>query len=543
MGILDSFARLWTFDVPEAPLAVRSAPLGPAGRPRRAGGLHSYMAASNDRLMADLAAFSGVKSANSELRWSLRTLRARSRHLAANNEWVKSFLRHLRDNVAGPNGYGLQMKIMRMRGGKLDADANAQIEAAYAEFSKLGTFSACGRMGRAQFERACVTNLARDGEILVDLVRGYRGNRFAFAVRFLDPDLLDESLNAASGSSGPDGARLADGHEIRMGVEVDGFTRPVAYWLLEQHPNDDLPAISRGFKRYRRISADRLMHRFLVDEDRPGASRGVPLMATAIRRMAMLGGYEEAALVSARVGASKMGFYVPPADDSTDPAQIAQAQNAGGDLMQEAEPGVLEALPPGWDFKSFDPSNPNDAMPVFVKHMLRAFASGVGISYNAIAGDLESVNYSSLRQGALADRDLYESLQSWQIQTICEPIFETWLGDALGMGAIGRLPSDDAAMRRFNVPRFVPRGWKWVDPLKEIQAEREAIALGVKTRSEVCAERGRDFEEVLQQLAQEQQMADDLGVVLGTAPPAAAAAAPAKPADPEDDDANEGSDE
>ena len=542
MGILDTFARLWTFEVPQSPVAARSAVIGPAYRPRRAGGLHSYMAASNDRLMADLNAFSGARSANAELRMALRPLRARSRHLAANNEWVKSFLRHLRDNVAGPRGYGLQMKIMQVRGGKLDSGANTQIEAAYAEFSKLGTFSACGRMGRSQFERACVTNLARDGEILIELVRGYRGNRFAFAVRFLDPDLLDESLNAASGSSGPDGARLADGHEIRMGVEVDGYTRPIAYWLLEQHPNDDLPAVSRGFRRYRRVPASQLLHRFLVDEDRPGATRGVPLMTTAIRRMAMLGGFEEAALVTARVGASKMGFYVPPGDDATDPSALAQAKDDGGNLVQEAEPGVFEALPPGWDFKTFDPAYPNEAMPVFVKHMLRAFASGVGISYNAIAGDLESVNYSSLRQGALADRDLYESLQAWQIETICEPIFEIWLGDSLAMGAIGRLPADEAAQRRFNVPRFVPRGWKWVDPLKEIQAEREAIALGVKTRSEVCAERGRDFEEVLQQLAQEQQLAYELGVVLGAAPAAAApASAPAD--DPEDDDPNEGSDD
>jgi hypothetical protein len=71
--------------------------------------------------------------------------------------------------------------------------------------------------------------------------------------------------------------------------------------------------------------------------------------------------------------------------------------DAEGNLITEAEPGTFGVLPAGWDFTTYDPAYPNDAMAGFIKGMLRAFSSGVGLTYNTIGNDLEGVSLSSLR--------------------------------------------------------------------------------------------------------------------------------------------------
>ena len=69
---------------------------------------------------------------------------------------------------------------------------------------------------------------------------------------------------------------------------------------------------------------------------------------------------------------------------------------------------------------------------------------------------------------------------------------------------------------------FQPRGYPWVDPEADLRAAETEIRLGLKSRTTICTERGQDFREVLQELAEEQKLADELGVDISVAAPAAA---------------------
>lgn len=487
--------------------------------------LRSYMAASNDRLVADMASMLGDISGNAEVRMGLKVMRRKSRQLAIDNEWVKRFLQLCRDNVAGPRGFAFQSKIYKARrkngARELDQGANDTIEAAYDRMSRLGTFSACGKFNRASFERAAITCLARDGEVIVEKLIGQRFGPFGLAWRFIDPDLLDDTLNIARGGAYPGYGRLEQGNEIRMGVERDAFGRPVAYWFLQVHPGDDVRQPSSAL--HRRITADRVIHAFLAEDLRPDTARGVPWVYAAIRRMAMLGGYEEAALVNARTGASKMGWFVPPAQATTGSGALAETgakavadgEDAAGNLTTEAEPGTFGKLPPGWDFKTWDPAYPHDGMDPFVKAMLRAFSSSVGLTYNTIGNDLAGVSLSAMRHGANQDRDTYEAIQHFVVEHLCVPMFEAWLGLGLDFGRIGTLPAD--AFERLNCPKFIARPFRSPDPQKDVAAGAQKVALGVTSRTRLCAEEGLDIEQVFQELADEEAMAKDMGVTLNTA--------------------------
>lgn len=526
---------------------------GRTGRP-----LRTYMAASNDRLVADLMSIAGMVSGNAEVRQSLRVMRIRSRQLANDNEYVKRFLQLVRNHVAGPRGMDLQMKIYKARKvdglAQLDKDANDVIEQAFAEHGKRGIFTACGKMSRAAFERAVITGVARDGEAIVEKLYGRQFGRFGIAWRLIDPDLLDETLNVGINGAYPGYGTLAEGHSIRMGVERNAYGRSVAFWFHNTHPGDDV--ISVPVVRHRRVEADRILHVFLAEELRPDTVRGVPWIFAAMRRMAMLGGYEEAALVSARQGASKMGFYKPPApegggpalpNDSGDGTGVADEEDAKGNLIQEAEPGVFGVLPAGWDFATYDPAYPNDKMEAFVKTMLRAFASGVGLNYNTLAGDLEGVSLSAMRHGANSDRDTYEALQHWFREHVNVPMFEAWLDLGLALGQVGRLPPD--AFERLNHPRFIARPFRSPDPQKDVAAAAQGVSLGITSRTRVCAANGDDFEEVLEELAREEQLARDKKVTLNAnaagatkTPAVDDAGKPAKPGAESADDDSAGED-
>jgi capsid protein len=104
-------------------------------RQKKATGKRDYLAASKGRLYMD---FKGSnKSADSEIRWVLRDLRNRARELERNNEYARRYLQLVQTNVVGENGFRLQLKGRNIDG-SIDMAGNNIIEAAWAEFSRLG---------------------------------------------------------------------------------------------------------------------------------------------------------------------------------------------------------------------------------------------------------------------------------------------------------------------------------------------------------------------------------------------------------------------
>jgi lambda family phage portal protein len=149
--------------------------------------------------------------------------------------------------------------------------------------------------------------------------------------------------------------------------------------------------------------------------------------------------------------------------------------------------------------------------------MLRGIASGLGVSYTSLANDLEAVSYSSIRQGLLEERDQWRVVQAWMIEHFCEPVYLRWLRNALDFGAV---PLPGNKYFKFSATQWVPRGWQWVDPRSEAEAQIVAINNGLMTRTQALAERGLDIEDVLRERAAEEELIASVGVTLpgGTAP-------------------------
>ena len=477
--------------------------------------VRQFMGAKISDLYADLPA--AVRAANADIRPAISVLRARARHLEHNNDYAVSYLKALRRNVIGPQGIALQMKVMNTPDRKgvamPDKVANRIIEDAWFEWGKPGVCTVDG-MSWHEAQKLAATTFRRDGELIVRKVSGTRENRFRFAIEFIDPDRLPVEMNIARGMTGGAAKKDVD-NEIRMGVERNAYGRAVAYHIMADHPADDLGWTWSG-QRYMRVPASEIIH--LFERKWIGAARGVSSFATTILRMQMLGGYEEAEVVAARLGASKSGFYE---EEIAGDSPQGEASTARGEPIQEVTPGQYERLPPGVKFKPFDPQHPTSAFDPFVKAQLRGASAGLGISYHELSHDVGDANYSSLRQGALGDQDEWRLDQKLLIEQFCQPVFEEWLSMGLLSQAIA-LPV--SKFDKFNAPTWRPRGWSWVDPKAESAATGDSLDRKLTSHRRVCAERGIDFEELLEEIAADREMARALGLDLD--PPKTAPAAP-----------------
>ena len=163
-----------------------------------------------------------------DIRNGLRLLRSRARHEAQNNDYVKGFLRLVKTNVIGAQGIRLQSRVIDPSG-KADPLASKAIETGWQDWGKKGNTDVTGKLSWKMIQRLYIETMARDGEVLIRKVRGWKGNKYRFALQFLDPELLDVNHNHD----------LRNGNVIRMGVELDEWRKPVAYYLLTAKQTSD----------------------------------------------------------------------------------------------------------------------------------------------------------------------------------------------------------------------------------------------------------------------------------------------------------------
>lgn len=459
----------------------------------------AYASAGSGRLVGDWTTQNN--SANQEIKPSSRILRARARQLARDDDYFIGFLKKAESNVIGTNGLTLQVKSKRK-------ELNTRIEADFKNWSRKSFCDVTGQSSLRDIEALFLRTVLTDGECIIRKVVDPT-SPYKLKLQMLDIDWLDEDLN--------DPKHYQTGNRIVMSVEVDAYDKPVAYWFTEPRwatiSVPGTPLIANYEKRLR-IPANEIIHRF--SKERVGQMRGVTVAHGAMLRMNMLSGYEEAELVGARVGAANMAFVS---------AQVPESGQSLGTIAPPIEtevvPGQVLELPPGYTVHEFAPKRPGSNYADYIKSLLRPIAVSLGVSYNTFTSDLESVNYSSLRAGTIEERDLWKILQKWVADHLCQDIYETWLMFNSQLIPVTQLES-------VMYPVWRGRGFDWVDPSKDVTASTDALNRGLDTMTDILAEKGKDFEETMQQLADEKAFIDGLGLEFTSPDAAAKLAADAK---------------
>jgi lambda family phage portal protein len=483
----------------------------------------AYAAARVDRLTADW--ISSTTSQDAESRLSIRILRDRSRQLERDNDYIGAALRLIENNVIG-RGINFQAQVKMQRGSKLNNDINDAIEYAFEKWARKGSCHTGGTLSFKDIERLVIRSIARDGDVLVRMIkRPFGKSKVPFALELIEADQLDDMMNQVA----KDGQ-----NEIRMGVERDSWGRPVAYHIREGHPGDTFGMSQSNTSLRRRIPAEEIIHLFV--SNRIGQTRGIPWFHTAMVSLKHLNGYQEATIVKARAEAAQMGFIKTPAGEMPNDGQ----QN--GDYVQEFSPGTIRKLNDGEDIVVPNMGNSVGNYDPFVRSVLRGISSGIGQSYESISKDYSQSNFSSSRL-ALADvRDNWKALQRWIVEQFHQPVFEAWLDMAVLSGEL-KLPAYETKPEAYQCIKWKPRGWSYIDPQAEIRANKEAIRSGMTTLTDVVSELGYDIEEVFQQRKRELELAEEMDLIFDTDPAVMSTAGQAQVMPVEDEAADDTAEE
>jgi lambda family phage portal protein len=483
MKILDSIAKTFGY----SPISANS------GSSKR-----SFSAGATNRLTSDWAIQN--LSIDTDLRRGLKAMRARSRDLARNNPYVRRFVNLMVKNVVGPHGYIL--KPMPVNGydqdgrAVFDKIAIGKITQAFADWSKPENCDVTGKHSLTALEQVILKTWIIHGECFVRLVKNY-DNAHGFALQLLPTDCVDENYNQIE----------PNGNEIRMGVEVDKWQKPVAYWVLTRDPVDYIGSgFAENFGRRDRIPATEIRHLFFQEE--PMQTRGIPWIFAAMVNLKHLGGYTEAEVIAARVGACKMIFFEQDKDTANE--YTGDAQDDAGHQLSDMEPGGQEVLPPGMSAVPFNADHPNAGFDQFVNAMLRGVAMASDVAYHSLTGDLSSVNYSTARVGLLDERDSYINLQERFAEMLKTPVYQAWLPESMLRGQLS-LPF--TRLEKFQPHKWRGRRWQWIDPAKEASAAQQMIELGLKSRQQIADESDLEsFEETIAELDSEKKALEKAGL-------------------------------
>ena len=484
----------------------------------------------------------GNSSADAELSASLTRLRASSRQMIRDASYAKRAKVLVVNNVIGP-GIGMQAQVMTTRS-EPNTRVNDDIERAWADWCCADDCHTGGKLHFSDLERAAMGQVFEAGECFIRLhMRKFGDSDVPLALELIEP----ERLAADTTQPGP----LSVNAEVRMGVEVDTFGRPLAYWVRTRHPGDLTRHTGQGPDKFERVPAEQIIHLYRID--RWPQTRGEPWLHTVLRKLDSIDQYSSAELQAAQADAYNFGVIHTSNPEGMGALANNQAEQGAGAAKPEMqiESGVVLELEPGEEMSYHQPSRPNTALDPFLRYMLREVAAGVGVSYESISRDYSQSNYSSSRLALLDDRDLWRVMQQWWLRNFRMPLHEAWLSQAVLAGAVPTIQVAQYAAEpsKFEAVKFKPRGWSWVDPTKEVAAYKEAEKAGYISAEDIISQtaNGMDIEDVVQSIERSRELYASAGIVRDTDVAATNAAAAAKgaqasapaaapPPEPDDDE-------
>lgn len=312
--------------------------------------------------------------------------------------------------------------------------------------------------------------------------------------------------------------------QIVQGVETDQEGTVVAYWICNRHPLSSTYITGSADLHWTRVEAfgratgrRNVLH--IMNRERIGQRRGVPILAPVLETIKQVGRYTDAEVMAAVISAMftvfiekenaadgrPFGEMLPPdmQIDSEDKSSI------------ELGPGAICDLAPGEKANFADPKHPNTGYDAFTDSIFRQIAAALEIPPEVLFKQFTN-SYSAAR-GAL--NEFWRTCtmeQDWFKDDFCKPIYEEWLAEAVARGRV-------SAPGFFNDPlvRKVYTSCVWsgpartnLNPVQEVTAAKLRVQMGFTTATEETAQMtGGDWNRNMKQRkleAKRQKEVDDI---------------------------------
>jgi lambda family phage portal protein len=279
----------------------------------------------------------------------------------------------------------------------------------------------------------------------------------------------------------------------RLGLRLDGSGNPIAAYVRNSLPNDS----HQYDQSEKEIELTDLLHNY--EECFPGQLRGAPWLAPVMGRLKDLKEFVYANLIAEQVAACHSAFIT----GVTDPVVLAEQGRTTRSNLEDLSPGTIQYLADGEGVAFSDPARPGSTLAPYVEWALHGVAAALRYPYELLAKQFTN-NFSGGRLALIDGRITFKVWQASSIASQYTPVWERFIDRAVLFGALKVDPVKYEENRDlFLQHAWIPPGWPWVDPEKEVTADLAAIAGGLQTETESLAARGRDFDETLAQRERE----------------------------------------
>ncbi|MDR1516128.1 MAG: phage portal protein [Synergistaceae bacterium] len=439
-------------------------------------------------------------------------LRQRSRDLYMGGALVAAgALKTTRTNVIGA-GLTVKPSIAGSILGISSDEADVWQQKAQDEFGLWGESKDCDAARRnnfAELQQLAFLEWLLDGDVFAALPYIPRpGNPYDVRVLLIEADRVC------------DPARKDPSKDICQGVETGRNGEVTAYYICNQHP------VYSGFyskpKKWKRVAAfgaktgrPNILH--IMESERAGQSRGIPMLAPIIEAAKHLGQYTEAELIAALVAGMFTVFIsteTPDVPMGESAIPLDEQIDAGDESSIELGNGAVVGLRPNEKATIANPGRPYAGFESFVTSMCRQVGAALEIPYEILLKQF-TASYSASRAALLEAWKMFKMRRSWFVSDFCQPIYEEVITEAVAKG-------------RLDAPGFwsapeIRKAWlkaEWygptqgqIDPLKEVNAAVTRVENGFSTRARETSElTGGDFEMNVRQLAHEETLMREAGL-------------------------------
>lgn len=314
------------------------------------------------------------------------------------------------------------------------------------------------------------------------------------------------------------------------GVKMGASGAPTAYYVYDQHPGGYLPGSGGGLysgqwvDRLGRSGRRRILHH--LRKLRPGMPRGVPYLAPIIDCIKQISRYTEAEIMAAVITAYLTVFIESPTGSAAPVFDGQQAVAQGEDVGLGM--GTVVGLAPGEKPHVVNPARPNPNFEPFVQAVIKQMGIALGLPFELLTKQFNA-SFSASKAALLDAWVYFRSVRNWLSLSFCQPVFETWLTEAVAIGRVPAVGYFADPMLRWAYTRAAWPGDSMgsINPKDEVAAYVAAIDARLMTRERAEWELwGSDWDGTYaQKLAEHQRLTKD-----GMQPtPKAGAAAPQQP--------------
>lgn len=297
---------------------------------------------------------------------------------------------------------------------------------------------------------------------------------------------------------------------IVQGIETDAEDMVVAYWICNRHPLASNAAVQPGGMEWTRVEAygqqtgrRNVLH--IMNRERSGQRRGVPILAPVLEAIKQLGRYTDAEITAAVLSSMFTVFVTSenategrPFGEMLPPDMQIDAQDQGS---IELGPGAILDLNPGEKVDFADPKHPNTGYDAFTNALIKQIGAAMEIPPEVLFKQF-STSYSAAR-GALNEFWRTCSMQrDWFVDDFCQPVYEEWFAEAVARGRI-QAPgffSDPAIRKAYTACSWNGPARTNLNPVQEVDAAVKRVDAGFSTAQEETAQMtGGDFNRNIRQ--------------------------------------------